>query len=497
MIIKKKGVYLTRVSTPEQKDSNLSLPAQGHRIDSYGLAKGIDKWKEFEFDESAYKKNRKKFSEVIELIQESEEDVALVCDKIDRLIRNFTKDLAALEELRLSGKLELHFPSDNLILHKNSPAADLFRWGIGIALAKYYSDAISDNVKRAIEQKLRNGEWPGKAPVGYKNINLGNDKTDIISDPDRHLLIIKAFELYASGAFSMFTLRRKLKEEGLTNNTPKKGILSQGQIENILTNPFYYGMMRYRGKLYPHRYQPLISKELFDKAQEVRLSWHKKPFKYKSKPFAYRGLATCAECGCLITPEAAKDKYIYYHCTQYHGKHNAPWLKEDELTKQFKTLLSGLKIPDKVMGMLKESLRNAHESESGYHRNIMQNLERENSKMKTWLETLYQDRLDGRITADEYDDKVKSIKERQDENIEQQRLHSRADETFYLTSSRILELANRAAELFEISEAEEKRRLLQFVLQKTELKGKNLEFTVKKPFDILLESAKTKDWLPG
>ncbi len=49
-------------------------------------------------------------------------------------------------------------------------------------LAKYYSDAISDNVKRAQEQKLRKDEWLPKAPYGYKNIKHENGSTDIIVD---------------------------------------------------------------------------------------------------------------------------------------------------------------------------------------------------------------------------------------------------------------------------------------------------------------------------
>lgn len=58
-----------------------------------------------------------------------------------------------------------------------------------VSLAQYYSNAISDNVKRAYEQKLRNGEWIGKAPLGYKNIELENGTKHIIPDPNNYFLI--------------------------------------------------------------------------------------------------------------------------------------------------------------------------------------------------------------------------------------------------------------------------------------------------------------------
>ncbi|MEX0848759.1 MAG: hypothetical protein WD055_00860 [Candidatus Dependentiae bacterium] len=72
-----------------------------------------------------------------------------------------------------------------------------------LGLAKYYSDAISDNVKRTIEQKLRKGEWPSKAPYGYKNIRISGDKKDIVVDKFEAHIAIKAFELHASSTYSL------------------------------------------------------------------------------------------------------------------------------------------------------------------------------------------------------------------------------------------------------------------------------------------------------
>ena len=46
------------------------------------------------------------------------------------------------------------------------------------------------------EQKRKNGEWAGKAPIGYKNIGEIKGNKDIILDPDTAHLIKKMFELY-------------------------------------------------------------------------------------------------------------------------------------------------------------------------------------------------------------------------------------------------------------------------------------------------------------
>ena len=83
-------------------------------------------------------------------------------------------EVKALNKLREAGKIEIHFPSDNLFVHKNSPASDLFRLGIGVVLAKYYSDSIRDNVKRRFEQKLHDGELLSLTMTNMlKTIRLG------------------------------------------------------------------------------------------------------------------------------------------------------------------------------------------------------------------------------------------------------------------------------------------------------------------------------------
>ena len=61
-----------------------------------------------------------------------------------------------------------------------------------------------------------------------------------------------------------------------------------------------------KNKIYPHRYQPLITKTLFEKVQKVKKGFNKKRSKYAGKPYIYRGLIRCAHCGLAITPEKHK-----------------------------------------------------------------------------------------------------------------------------------------------------------------------------------------------
>ena len=72
-----------------------------------------------------------------------------------------------------------------------------------------------------------------------------------------------------------------------------------------------------------------------------------------------------------------------------------------------------------------------------------------------------------------------------------------ADEEYYLASEYLLQLANRAYDLFMSSEAEEKRQLLKLTLQNLKLEGKKVEFELVKPFDKVFACTGSQTWLPG
>jgi DNA invertase Pin-like site-specific DNA recombinase len=176
-----KAILIARVSTEEQKEAGNSLPAQVARLEKYCHNKGFEIAKIFSFDESAYKNQRDEFDRILDFVIGQKSKVAVCCDKVDRLSRNmFDKRVSVLYEKALLDQIELHFVSDGQTINSRISATEKFQFGISLGLAKYYSDAISDNVKRANEQKLRKGEWTSKAPYGYKNITKEDGKKDVI-----------------------------------------------------------------------------------------------------------------------------------------------------------------------------------------------------------------------------------------------------------------------------------------------------------------------------
>ena len=488
-----KAVVLARVSTKEQEETGHSLPAQIESLRRYADKKSFEIVKEFCFSESAGPKIRRKFEEVLEYIRENNIRV-LLCENVDRATRNF-KDAVDLDEMRKNEDLEIHFVKDGFFINKDATGNQMFMWEAKVFLAKQYLNRLSDDVKRSIWAKFDNHEWAGKAPRGYRNFTNLDGKQDI--EPDEHdaPLIVKMFETYATGNSSHKQLRKMMFDYGLKSANGK--MLSVSMVANILQNPFYYGVMVYGGKTNTHKYTPLISKDLYDKCQEVRLSYNKKPFQYSAKPFIFRGLVKCAKCGCTISPEIKKGKFIYYSCTNYRKECERVYVPEKELLKPVYEVLQGLEMPDERVQEITEGLRSLGQSEANFHKFHITNLKKEYDLIEDRISKMYDDRLDGRITDEMYDRKLKEYKERQSAILTEMHIHSDADEEFYLTANMVLKLAQRALQIFKSSEVHEKRQFLNFLLQNCQLEGKNLTFSMRYPFDRILATSNQPIGLRG
>jgi len=488
-----KSIIFARVSDKKQ-DSN---EAQVVRVSDYVKHKGLTVWKTFEIEESSTKGDRERFQEVIKIIEDSKETIALVVDTVDRLQRSF-RESVQLDELRRAGKIEIHFYRENLVIHRDSNSSDILRWDMAVMFAKSYVLQLSDNVKRKQKHMLANGELIGKPPIGYESIyDEAGKRTDVIFDLKNSHIIKKMFELYATGNYSTLTVRDQTFKDGLKSSVGKP--LSLSMVDHILNNTFYYGQMVSKGKPYPHKYQPLISKELFDKCQRIRKGWNKKPFAYASKPFILRGLVRCAKCGCSMSPDLKKGKYTYYSCS--NGKkeicNTKVYVPEKILLEPIYEVLEQFKnIPQVRIDNLVSGLKQSSESKNLYHKNTINTLQSEYNSTQTRIDRLMDLLIDGSITKTDYDKKLKELKDKQyDLNIQLDE-HTKADESYYITASTVFNLAKDAFDLFESSEVPEKRAILNYILSNYTVNEKTPCITMRSPFKELLSLSTQPTMLP-
>ncbi len=498
-----KAIIVARVSTDEQKEN--SPDAQLFRMRSYCERNNYLIIETFNFVESAYKTKRDEFDKIIDCINSSKEKVTVCFDKVDRLSRNiFDKRVALLYEKAVNNEIELHFVSDGQVINDKMNAGDKFAFGMKLGLSKYYSDAISDNVKRTFEQKRRNGEWIGNAPIGYLNVSydeIRRLRKDIILDPVREHLVRKVFELYATGNYSYKTLQIEITKLGLRS---KEGnILPRSMIERIIKNSFYCGIavtkkyIRDYPNGYPHKYPCLISKELFNKCQEVRLKRRKTPSKAYTK-IEYilgDGLLKCKNCGCSISFETKRKPsgkvYVIGSCTNAKGICKREYINENDLLKPIDKVLNKFStITEDVQNDLVAELRKNTEAEVEFHKNQVNRIRKDYDEFKEMDNNLIDMFTRKSITKDIYDKKHQEYADKLQLLEVELSEHRKADYEYQTTVVSLISVARRSKEIFgNCSEPMQKRAFLNFILQNPVINGKKLEFSIASPFNLVLELA--------
>lgn len=481
-------ILVARVSDVEQRKA---LPAQKQRLENYAKQLGHPT-EYYEFDESAYKDDRQKFSELVEKIKALENFAIIVFDKIDRFTRDASQaEVRAMGSLVEKGKIEMHFPSDNLIITKNSPATDLFRLGIGMLLAKYYSDASRDNVKRRFEQMLNDGIWVHRAPIGYKNVIKGGTPQrpikDIEVDRDKAHYIVNAFEMRARG-IPYEVIAKELGKMGFRSNIAGSKAPTKAFIERILSNKFYYGTMVHAGREYPHKYEPLISKALFDQCQRVRdIRKHEKT-KYDSLDYTFKKIVRCGQCGRAVSPFKARNT-VYLRCAS-GGKCGNPNTAESLVVGGVASDVAFTNIPENWLDKIIAELRKRHDNQQQYYTQNIEQTRKEYDAIKEKMRKLYYDLLDGRITQQFHDEIATELEAKQQELNERLKILTKDNKSFQLTASYLLDLAQRAEELFKESDEVLQNKLLEYVLSNIELKDKKLSYMFSEPFKTIVETKK-------
>ena len=393
----KNALIYVRVSSKEQEKEGFSIPAQKKFLKEYAIKKGLRIIDIYEEAETAKKAGRTQFRKMIERIKNDKSIKNILVEKTDRLYRNF-HDYVGLDYKELD--IRVHLVKENEILSSSSNSNTLLHHGIKVVLAKHYVDNLSEEVIKGQKQKIEEGGWPGKAPIGYMNKFEGHS---VVINHLTAPIVKKAFELSASGNYSLNKLRKTLYELGL-RSTRKGKVLSKEQMRRTLKNPFYYGNFEWKGILYKGRHEPLISKVVFDKVQEV-MGFIQKP-RVSKLQFNYSGVLTCGHCKCSITAEKKKGKYIYYHCTNGKGTcDKVVYLQEQKLDESFVYALSRISIPEETVKWTKESLVESYKEEKEFREAQINALNTRYSKLDQYIAKSYMDKLEGRYRDWETDRK--------------------------------------------------------------------------------------------
>jgi site-specific DNA recombinase len=473
----KDAVIYARVSSKDQEREGYSIPAQLKLLREYAQRNDLEVVREFVDVETAKLAGRRHFGEMLQFFSKNPACRVLIVEKTDRLYRNF-RDCVTLEEL----DVEIHLPKEGQVISKNSKSQAKLVHGIQLVIARNYIENLREEVKKGMREKAEQGIYPSRPPLGYRNNKLEHS---IEVDSQKAPIATRMFELYASGQHSLSGLRVALKTEFGVD-------LAKGYLERLLKNPFYTGQFFWEGILYRGTHIPLVSSVRFQQVQDV-FRGRNKP-RYRTHDFPYRGLLTCAYDNCKVTAEIKKRKYTYYRCTQFRGKCDLPYFREEELGDRLGQILRDIHIPDAVLAQLQESLLTDKGRDKTNREEQGRLLENRLAQVRRRLDQVYQDKLDGKITEEFW---TRKSSEWQAEELQVRgsiRTIQAARPEQFIDAARILELANKAYFLYVKQPPPEKAKLLKIVLSNCAIDAVSLYPTYRKPFDLIFQRVKAGEW---
>ena len=485
-----------RVSEKRQKDEGFSIPAQVKLINSYAAKNNIKVIKIFTESETAKRAGRKAFNEMLAYIKEHNIKTILV-EKTDRLYRNF-KDYITLEEY----DLEIHLIKEGSIISKDSKSHDKFIHGIKVLMAKNYIDNLSEEVRKGLKEKIELGQYPCKAPVGYLNVQNEDKKHVIEVDPEKAPYIKKLYELYSTGAYSVADLRKILYEEGFNHNGKP---YSKPKLLYLLKDVFYIGKFIYKGVIHQGSHIPIIDLELYNNVQK---SFNQSKARTHDVHFDYVGLIKCGHCGCQLTAELKKGKYIYYHCTGKRGGNcKQDYIRQEQIDDVFKALIYRIAraIPDDIIEEVKAAIKNMQQLKNEYETHAQEEIEKQIKILNKRIDNLYTDKLDGRISEEFWTEKNIKWHEEKDKLINKLSSLNKTSEVFYEGSNLLLNFCKDAPNKYLQASPEKKIQILKLIGSNFFYKDKKLSVELSSVFDTLLnipfsknggtDEARTRDLL--
>lgn len=463
-----------RVSTVRQGMHGVSLDEQREAISRYAERRELEIIEWFEEQETAAKRGRPVFGRMLKQINAGKAD-GVIIHKIDRSARNL-KDWADLGQLIDNG-IEVHFAHESLDLNARGGrlAAD-----IQAVVAADFIRNLRDETRKGIYGRLKQGVFPFAAPTGYLNAGAGQPK---VVDPHYGPMVRHCFERYATGRYSLHTLRDEITSLGY--RTPGGKPYSVMTISKILNNPFYYGLMVVRGtgETFEGAHAPIVSKKLFDQvAVALTGKYPKRSFRHD---FVFSRVIRCGHCKYSLIGEIQKGR-CYYRC---HTKEcPTTSLREDFIDRAVERALRPIQIPSPFVQILRERIDAYSASDLTGSDARTETIERGLAELTVRFDRLTDAYLDNSIDKDTFERRKSSLlNERKSLESDLRDLQvSPAKRS--AKARRRLEQLERLYPQYISGDIEERREAIQIATSNRTAYGKNLYIERQKPFDEVAEA---------
>lgn len=304
------GCLYIRVSTTDQEE--LSPDAQKRLLLDYAKSNHIVVPDEFIFEESVSGRNaqkRPKFQQMIALAKSNEHpvDVVLVW-KFSRFARNQEESIVYKSMLR-KDHVDVISVSEPLV---DGPFGSLIERIIEW-MDEYYSIRLSGEVLRGMKQKALNNGYQTVPCLGYDSVGKG--KPFIINEED-FKIVSYIMDQYDNHNMDPTAIARKCNEIGY--RTRRGGLFERRNIEYILRNPFYCGIVEWNGITFEGTHEVRYTREQYE--ARIKLMDSRKPPKRHRNVSACQhwlsGLIKCSVCGATLSYNYNK-QCSFFQCWKY------------------------------------------------------------------------------------------------------------------------------------------------------------------------------------
>jgi site-specific DNA recombinase len=330
-------VSYLRVSTAEQADRELSLPAQRRAVEDYAARASRSISREYvEAGCSGTHMNRRAFRQMLEDIFRPGSDIGtIVVHHTSRFTRNATEARVVKEKFRKEGVRVVSVCQEMT----DDPVGQLVE-GIFECIDQYESEMNGMRTAAAMREAVRQGYFPGaQAPFGFARarVELRPGITRFVLVPDEHeaSIVRTLFQLYVAdnGAKSVATA---LNSSGLPYR--RGGPWDKDLVLHVLDEPavagtYYWGRWSTKRKKrkddsewLPLQVKPIVETSLYELAHKLRED--REPTRNPGTPRARQNLLArllhCSRCGSTYQLETSGKRasgglyqYRYYNCRTF------------------------------------------------------------------------------------------------------------------------------------------------------------------------------------
>jgi DNA invertase Pin-like site-specific DNA recombinase len=463
--MEKKYFGYTRVSTAKQGEKGVSLQEQKDAILQYAQRYGLNIKQWFEERESAAKRGRTLFTQMMKQLQRGTAR-GVIIHKIDRSARNL-KDWADLGELIDAG-VEVHFANESLDLNTRGGrlSAD-----IQAVVASDYIRNLREETKKGFYGRLKQGFYPLPAPLGY--LDCGKAQTKDV-DPEKAPLVAKLFTLYGTGQYSLHRLLDESGAWGLRNRRGRQ--LTINGLSTILNNPFYTSIIRIRRtkEVFAGNHQSIVAKSLFDRVQSILRG--KTVIRTVRHSFAFRKLVRCGQCRYTLIGELQKG-HVYYRCQQRSCPTTT--VREETVDSAVTPLVAKLTFDPEEVEYIRGWVDDARAHEHTRCQQELHNARLQLDGIRTRLGRLTDAFIDGTVEKALFEARKAALLDDEQRILESIRNLEGGNGGTLELLERFLELVKNAPIAYEKAEPDEKCDLVKNLLSNLSLMDKNVVVALK------------------